>query len=657
MLALAWLAPASCAQAQTRSRITTPSALSYPFGEPTTEITVSGTTDIPGEVELRCYDGTGVKSFRHLVKKPVEVSEGRFSVEVPVTELGRSPCQLRAVPVDYAQAGLPPGEETQFQGPLIVPSHFQAEPEFYFAVADTLAASFGFESAGTFALESELYSPSAHEDMDLFFGEANLGAKPLGDESTSSGVQVDGVNAYLPWGARELETELKEEAKKDEEPFSALSDKPGLTVSESFDEATHTITVHEEDPVVRCTPESVYPPKLHTCTGFVSTGVTLVRTWQTTSEDRVALMSDSWRSTDGLAHTVSARYYNEMAAASSSEPASYEFPGEATFAETHAGESKTLPGGGMILYDSSISEPEAGDGVDPQGAIVYDTPPGEPLRIITGSAEPGEVGQNAFELAYQRAVPAGGSSPTLRMAFVQGFGAQEVMPLAEAVLASYYPSVSISSPAEGTTVSTPSVSVSGTAADAVGLSSVTVNGQALGASGAWSTTVPLQEGANTITATATNQAGLSQSASLTVTYVPPNPPPPQPAHALAHAVGLVSGANGRATFTISCAGASGTSCAVRATLSTLEHRRKGRAVAVSARTKLKTLVIGSASVTIAAGHRATVRVKLDKTGRELLARFGKLPVQLRVTSSSGSVKTAVIIQNLTVRPAKKKRRR
>jgi len=85
-------------------------------------------------------------------------------------------------------------------------------------------------------------------------------------------------------------------------------------VTKEFNEATRQITIHEEDPVVKCSPGTEYPPEFKTggCTSFVSTGVTLVRTWQTSNEDHVAWPTDTWRSTDGAAHAVNVRYYTEL---------------------------------------------------------------------------------------------------------------------------------------------------------------------------------------------------------------------------------------------------------------------------------------------------------------------------------------------------------
>ena len=82
----------------------------------------------------------------------------------------------------------------------------------------------------------------------------------------------------------------------------------------------------------------------------------------------------------------------------------------------------------------------------------------------------------------------------------------------------------IISPANGTTVTTPSITVTGTASDPSGIESVTVNG-ALATNetpdwSTWSAEVTLAEGENTITVIATDGEGLNTTAAVTVRYEP-----------------------------------------------------------------------------------------------------------------------------------------
>jgi hypothetical protein len=82
------------------------------------------------------------------------------------------------------------------------------------------------------------------------------------------------------------------------------------------------------------------------------------------------------------------------------------------------------------------------------------------------------------------------------------------------------PAIVISTPIDGTTVTTSSINVTGTATDNEGVTSLTVNGNpvTLGADGSFTTTVSLTSGANTITVIATDAAGNSATETVTVTY-------------------------------------------------------------------------------------------------------------------------------------------
>jgi hypothetical protein len=636
---------ASASAATEHTQITTPSGIAYPFvvqiGQ---RIAIAGTATglASPEVEIRCYYGPEPNEYR-AIAKDVPVEEGAFSVEGNAAELPPAVCQLRAVP-PLKKVPLPPGEKEPFEGPVVVASEFFPETSNYYAASSTLTGTFFL---GGYALESYLYSPSGHDNAQLFYGDENLAAATAAE--TRSSVQVDATNAYLPKAAREVEQDLREEAEGKKEPFTPPTGEPSVEVHDHFNESTHQMMVEEVDPVVKCSPgTATYPPTLTSCTSFLAAGVKVERTWQTSDEDHVASLTETWVSDDGAAHTVNVRDFDEMASAKGG--GSYEFPGEAAFGATKEGETKTLPGGpGTILYKTSSSLSEIGDGEDPQGAIVYDTPPNEAIEITKGSRS-GTF--NAFEAPYQRTVPAGGSSAPVRMTFIQAFALTEVNSLVAATIAGYHPSVSIASPANGATVTTPSVTVTGTASDSGALSSLTVNGTtvAVGTDGTWSTTATLNAGANTITATATDAAGLTASSSITVTYTPPKPAP-----ATSSQIGSASGAKGQVTLTLACHGTVGTSCKIHVTLTTVEKRRHGHLIAVvAAKTHSKKVTLATVTVTIPAGQRLKISLKLNATGRKLLARFGKLPAHLTATLEGEGARHTVIAQNLTIRPKKHK---
>jgi arylsulfatase A-like enzyme len=89
------------------------------------------------------------------------------------------------------------------------------------------------------------------------------------------------------------------------------------------------------------------------------------------------------------------------------------------------------------------------------------------------------------------------------------------------------PAVAITSPTDGSISSLTTLSVQGTASDALsGVASVTVNGVAVATSdnyAHWTASVPLNVGANSIAATATDGAGNTSTTSITVSLSPVTP--------------------------------------------------------------------------------------------------------------------------------------
>lgn len=90
------------------------------------------------------------------------------------------------------------------------------------------------------------------------------------------------------------------------------------------------------------------------------------------------------------------------------------------------------------------------------------------------------------------------------------------------------PVVVIQAPANGSTVSTSTINVTGTATDDGSISKVeyTINGSAVKTAtgtGAFAFTATLKQGANTIEVTATDNKGATGKATLSVTYTPPTP--------------------------------------------------------------------------------------------------------------------------------------
>lgn len=638
---------ATASAAVTESHITSPGDPSYALNDrtqvsPPPAFTVTGTTVGTGNVDINCYYG----NQHETVAEKVSVTGNSFSVPVEASQLHSGPCVLRAVPEGDSSAH-PPGVSDPFSGPRVAGSEFHLEENSQSKVIDgydfetyTLSGYFEFLSAGECGLDySGLFASGSLEESDnLFDCNAALyrGDDPASGPSTRSEIQIDGQNAYDTSAASSVYGEVK-----------PSNTSPAISVSKSFDTSTGLGTVHEVEPLVKCS-SNTYPPTESSCKEFVSAGVQLERTWQTTNAGQVAYMTDTWHSTDGNSHTLNALYDQEFVDKTVPGGA-YQFPGKSSFAGVKSGDSVSLPGGAnTILFKEDQSTPDSGDLEHPQGAIVYDSAPSEALSIYRGTEE----NYNGFEMPYQRTIPAGGSY-TLRMAYIQAYSLTEVNSLAATALASYLPSVAITSPTSGATVATPSVTVSGTASDSVGLSSLAVAGKAVAVepNGTWSTSVPVTVGANTITATATNEAGNTKSASITITYTPTVSPPPAP-HLTK--VGAVSGANGKVTFTLACIGTAGTRCTVKVALTTIEKLHGKKIKGVVARLRSKRVSLGTVTLSIPAGTKVKISLKLNALGRRLLAHFHKLPLHLSaVLSTPGVQAKTVVAQNVVVRPVKK----
>jgi Glucodextranase, domain B len=664
------LAPASAEaiEAITATQITSPANASTIFFDEnekapnarlfTVEGTVTGATT--GEVDVRCYKALA-GSF--LLGEAVPVSSGGFSLALTGAMVDQiyAPCVLRAVP-SGDETDYPPEAASSYEGPQIALPFFEffeplAEEDHYDYElnASDLSGDFEIESVGDCAITySALFAP------ETLAGEANglfdcAGVLYAGDEATGtrSELRVDGANAYGPASAHALESYIIK---------APVAHAPQIAVSDSFERANDEMAVSEVDPIVSCAPEpQVWPPTPTSCKEFVSTGVELQRSWRTSEHEHVARMTDTWRSTDNQGHTINALYDQETIDGPSG--GAYAFPGRSAFAPTSEGEAISLPQGpGAILYKEDASTPEEGDGVHPQGAIIYEAQPDEPVQIYRGSEE---SLYNGFEMPYERTIPAGGTS-TLGMTFVQGYSQAEVVVFAIEALIGYLPepvppTLTINSPPDGAVVSSPSLVVSGSATAPEPLTSLTVAGKVVkvGANGEWSTTVTLSPGLNVIGVIAKDEAG-STSKTIHVTYSPPNPAPPA---ATSAQIGSAHTGTHSVSFTISCHGPAESSCEIASSLTTMEKTKGGKPIAVSAKrrrrvkTTSKEVSVGSSKISMSTGQQLTITLELNALGKRLLAKFGKLPAHLTVSQLANGQRSTIISENLTIKGSKRRKRR
>jgi hypothetical protein len=143
---------------------------------------------------------------------------------------------------------------------------------------------------------------------------------------------------------------------------------------------------------------------------------------------------------------------------------------------------------------------------------------------------------------------------------------------------------------------------------------------------------------------------------------PPNTGPPisPPAHVATDHVASVTGGHVKITVKLSCptGGAACAKVSLKATVK--EHLKRGKLTAITAagkpqkHTTTKQVVVASGSATLAAGTTRTLTLKLNATGRALLARFGKLTVILTVGSGGKTIRTVTVTVHKAAKPKKKK---
>lgn len=113
--------------------------------------------------------------------------------------------------------------------------------------------------------------------------------------------------------------------------------------------------------------------------------------------------------------------------------------------------------------------------------------------------------------------------------------------------------------------------------------------------------------------------------------------------------GASSGNAGVAKVRLGCAARSG-GCRITAVLRTTETvRGEKQVVSARARRRQRTVVVAIKTVRIAAGRALTVTIKLNRTGRKLLARFKRLPVKLTITLTVDRQRSLVATRKLTLK--------
>lgn len=524
-----------------------PYLISYD-NQPTT-LTVTGTAQAAAgdHVDIVCYYGSPnpQTQFKTLVTN-LAVNNGTFTTltgtSAPQVRLiAGHACRLRAVPHGAASSG----DTSAFVGPKLAVAETALLPTIsggpnngktynYYVNGVTFTGFAAWKAAGTPAVSGAGACGGPYAaPIDTAFDTGNFPidcmGSLLGDDlgiwgPRRSEVQIDGHNAFDAAAAQALfpRTGGQDNGSQDLQGFPSVSD------NVEWDPTNGLISSQAQESWVTCHGSDVYPPTAVTCPSFDDTGVKLTRVITTSDGGRVITLTDTWSSTDRQSHSLDLLYDDYAGVSGNADnERGWMFPGQSAFTHYTNGSSVPAPSSvpASILTRTNVSAAD-GDPNEGFGAITFGSAPSA-LRFVSGS-----------ELEEHRllTVPAGGSG-SLSYVYSIGYSLADVSALAMAAQDRFQPAlVRITSPASGTTVTTPYVNLAGTATAGSGIKSFMVGGQsvALGAGGVWSSQVPLSPGANTITALATDGAGTTAQAQLTVVYqspsAPPQPPPsPSPA--------------------------------------------------------------------------------------------------------------------------------
>jgi glucodextranase-like protein len=590
------------------SNITTPADSSFLVDDGgNTTFTVSGTASF-NNIDILCVYGSGdtrvpISSTTYPAYYNIPLQAGsNFTATLPLAPLDYYACRLRAVPhgtttVDPTAHGPQIGVARRdiFDNPSPYDYDLQLAPfggfsEFGGVGNCGLPSNFG-EDPGNLAYTDRLF-----DCADALPG-PNAGASHLPVFDSRSSVQVDGRDAFFNKFLNTIATTA---------PPQPV---PVLTV----DPATGNGTVSAQDDLRSCPVSVAYPPNHANCAAPVGSGVRLDHGAMTVDNGRLAVTRERFVSTDGAPHSVDLWFQQGTALLGS---VTYRFPGETSFSTRQAGDQSgvqfpAVPGGpGTMAINQSL------------------TPGGYGVLGWAGAPDTVRFSDDqTFHTHYAFTVPAGGSY-TLGFVYGGAFllsGAEDLVAPGLAQFAP--PSVSIAAPANGSGVGVPSVAVSGSASVSFGTPKVTVNGVAVSvaADGGWSAGVPLNPGANTLTATVVDGNGRSATATRSVTYTPGGPPP----KARKASLGRVTlGGDGTVTVNVNV-GAAG----VVSGLETTSVPRSGSAVIQKPRARPRARKITVSKGKRRASRAGTVKLvlKLNKKGRALLRRKHRLPVSIAVT--------------------------
>jgi hypothetical protein len=527
------LAPAAAQATVTSSSITswtssqagTPANAPYliSFDNAGTTIHVTGTANAaPGDlVDIDCFSGSPARISR-LTQTAVLPDRTFDTGAVPLKAIAGHACRLRAVP---ANGGVN-DDDSRFAAAQIAVSRVDlpvslasgsGAPFNYIVNAVTFNTFATWSAAGTPSRSLSTITPypcggpsAAPIDANFNVGTnfaldcvGSLLSDDLGAWGGRSEVQVDGHNAYDPAAAASS--------------FAGLAGFPKtLAVSVQFDPTTGLVSSTATEPFVFCSGTNAETPTAAACVSLVDAGVTLQRTVTTSDDGRVMTMTDTWHSSDGVAHTVDLLYDDVVGVQGFGDGnRGWQFPGQAGFTQYGTGASVPAPTAapGSILVRTDVTAPD-GDPNQASGTITFDSQQAG-LRFASNS-----------ELEEHRVLPlpAGGDA-SLTYVYSLGSTSADAARMGLAAQDRLQPlAVTITSPGSGSSVSSSPVTVTGTAVAGSGIGSITIAGQTVPVepNGSWSANVPLNPGSNALPVLATDAAGITAQGQLTIVYQPPS---------------------------------------------------------------------------------------------------------------------------------------
>lgn len=416
----------------TASQITTPANPAFVTVDPEVPqaLQIAGTTSGgDGAVDIRCYWG----STSALIAGSVLVNGGAFQVSIPLgqpvlTALGYPypNCTLRAVPAG-SQPGATPGTPSNWSGPSVgwgqhelyrLGSGFDPNPletvwDYGLSMAQPKAFNYLDSATSCGLCDTYLFVPGTKAiSNSIWYVNSGLFRMPYG-VTDRTGVIVDGAAAYGATTAYFDPANLKDNAGL-----------PAISIDTSVDPATGDLTVDERSEFKHCAPEpAVFPATPASCASFTDTGVVLERRVRVTDEGMLVTFTDRWKSVDGKTHALDAMYEDSE---HSENAMTVGHEGRVDFTWTQDGfksygpdQEIALPETAPVtmLVKTDATTPDAGDNMNPFGAVIYGTRPTD-LRVFSV----GRVGDGngRWHPRYVREIPAD-DEVVISIAYVHDF--------------------------------------------------------------------------------------------------------------------------------------------------------------------------------------------------------------------------------------------